>query len=336
MPKQMPENWEPPVDAWQSAFDGGIEEVVFAYFGTQRPKGVSASEFEDQFHTAFAGNSPPSFVTRAEYVDASGYENDLFIAYWPGQAAFDAWWQGSTLKNWWQASERESGPHGFWREIFTVSTKRFETLHSSKCPTGVAHLAKEFGEPVREHNYWGGMRDRVPDSAQDNFPSKIGDRLPEPKLAPSHGQRLATKLPDNLCLIRSGQNWRDCSDEELETYLDVVKPKLTAAMAYLRDNPVESGCASCRLMDETALDGSLAAQSFGLAMFISMEHLENWSKSHPTHLAIFGNFFKMVEKHEGQLDLKLWHEVLIIDGDKSLCEYVNCHANSGLLPYFRS
>lgn len=330
----MPENWEPPVDAWQSAFDEGIEEVVFAYFGTQRSTGTPAGDFEDQFRSAVDGKSAPSFVTRAQYVDASGYQNDIFIAYWPGQDAFDSWWQASGFKTWWDTDKRESGAHGFWREIFTVPTRRFETLFSSQNPTGVAHLGNKFGEPVREHNYWGGMRDRVPDSKQDDFASTIGDKLPDAKLVPSRGRRVSATLPSNLCLIRSGQNWSDCSDEELETYLDVVKPKLTAGMAYLRDNPEDSGCASCRLMDETAQDGSYAKQSFGLAMFVSMEHLESWSKSHPTHLAIFGNFFKMVEKHEGQLDLKLWHEVLIVDGDKSICEYVNCHPNTGLLPYF--
>jgi len=334
--KQMPENWEPPVDAWQAAYDDGIEELVFAYFGTQRPAGSAKSSFEQEFKDAIDGEDAPGFVTRAEYVDATGFQNDVFIAYWKSQSDFDVWWTASSFKSWWEAAERESEAHGLWREIFTVPTQRFETLFSTKDPVGAAALGEPFGEPIREHNYWGGMRDRIPDSelSNDQFASTIGNTLPEPKLTASRGKRITVNVPSNLCLIRSGQNWQDCSEQELETYLDVVRPNLTAGMAFLRDNAAETGCASCRLMDETQLDGSFSSQTFGLAAFVSMEHLEKWSKTHPTHLAIFNSFFKMVEKHEGQLDIKLWHEVLIVNGDKSLCEYVNCHPNTGLLPYF--
>lgn len=333
--KNMPENWEPPVDAWQSAYDEGIEELVFAYFGSQISSGESQSEFEDKFHNGIAAESPPSFVTRAQYVDGSGYENIVFIAYWKSQNAFDIWWQSSTFSQWWQEDERLGGNIGLWREVFTVPVRRFETLFSSKNPTGAATLGKPFDKPVLEHNYWGGMRDRIAASDTDPLDSVIGDSLPTIQLVESRGKRLNSAIPNNFCLIRSGQNWSDSSDKELETYLDVVRPNLTAGMAFLRDNPQETGCASCRLMDETNLDGSAASQSFGLALFVSMQHLEDWSKTHPTHLAIFNSFFKMLDVHEGQVDLKLWHEVLIVDGEKSLCEYVNCHPRTGFLPYFQ-
>jgi len=333
--KNMPENWEPPVDAWQSAFDEGIEELVFGYFGCQVLAGKSQSVFERQFLDGVKSESAPSFVTRAQYVDSSGYENHLFIAYWNSQNAFDAWWQSTPFAEWWEDDARLKGDTGLWREVFTVPVNRLETLFSSQNPTGAATLGQPFGEPVREHNYWGGMRDRIPASADnDLLESAIGDSLPKVKLPESRGKRLRASIPSNFCLIRSGQNWSDSSDKELETYLDVVRPNLTAGMAFLRDNPMETGCASCRLMDETNLDGSAAAQSFGLALFVSMKHLEDWSKTHPTHLAIFNSFFKMLDAHQGQVDLKLWHEVLIVDGSNSICEYVNCHPGTGLLPYF--
>lgn len=333
--KNMPENWEPPVDAWQAAFDEGIEELVFAYFGSQQQSGTPKSDFEDQFRKGIESVSPPSFVTRAQYVDGSGYENTVFIAYWASQDAFEAWWQATSFAKWWDDESRLAQVSGIWREIYRVPVRRFETLFSSHNPTGAATLGEPFGEPVREHNYWGGMRDRIPDSANgNNFDSVIGDKLPEADLPASRGKRLSAAIPDNFCLIRSGQNWSDSGDKELETYLDVVRPNLTAGMAFLRDSPTETGCVSCRLMDETDLDGNPASQSFGLAMFVSMKHLEDWSKTHPTHLAIFKSFFKMLDAHQGEVELKLWHEVLIVDGKNSICEYVNCHPRTGLLPYF--
>ncbi len=334
MMKNMPENWEPPVDAWQSSYTEGLDEIVFAYFGIQGNSAADMSDATSAILAALSNGTKPAFVTRAHYIDASGYKNDIFIAYWSARELFDAWWMDSGLSVWWENADREASSVGIWREIFTVPTTRFETLFSSKNPTGVAMLGEEFDEPVREHNYWGGMRDRIADSAHDTLESQMGHTLAEMELKPTRGNRVFVEIPNNLCLIRSGQNWSDSSAAELETYLDVVKPNLTAGMAFLRDNPVETGCISCRLMDEITADGAPLQQSFGLALFISMQHLEDWSKTHPTHLAIFGSFFQMLEKHEGQLDLKLWHEVLIVDGQNSICEYVNCHPRTGMLPYF--
>lgn len=104
-------------------------------------------------------------------------------------------------------------------------------------------------------------------------------------------------------------------------------------MAYLRDNPVESGCLSCRLMDETHLDGTPSEKSSGLVLFLSMTHLADWSKSHPKHLAIFKSFFELLDSRDGAIDLKLWHEVLVADAENGQFEYINCHPNTSVLPW---
>lgn len=334
--KQMPLNWEPPVPAWQAKFGADVTETVFAYFGCQRAEGSASGPYAQRLTAAFSALSAPAFVTRATYVDSSNFRNDVFIAYWPGRAAYNLWWQDSDLEQWWQSDDRLTESEGYWNEIFVVAPRRFETLFSSQNPTGAACLAQPFGEPVPEHNYWGGMRDRIADThdADDPFDSVTAQSFPARRLACSRNRRISVAVPDNLCLIRSGQDLRACAFDEMQTYTDVVRPNLTAGMAYLRDNPIESRCLSCRLMDETEMDGTYASQSFGLAIFASLTDLEIWSKSHQSHLAIFGSFFRMVEHHQGQLNLRLWHEVLIIDKAGSLCEYVNCHPNTGLLPWF--
>jgi len=331
--KKMPADWEPPVDAWQAAFDDGLEEVVFGYFGCQYRGSSLPQEFEGALQSALAKGQKPSFVTRARHRDASGYENEAFIGYWPSKSAFDSWWNDAGYGQWYDDDARLNGSFGLWREVYVVPTTRFETPHSSKNSTGVSKLAKPFESTVREHNYWGGMRDRVPASADDAFEPGNPNTHQSKGMVQSRGARISVTLADNVCLIRSGQNWADCDHDELNAYSDEVLPFLTAGMAFLRDNPKETGCLSSRLMDEVAIDGSQADQSFGLAAFTSMEHLEKWSKTHPTHLKIFNSFLAMVQRRETPPELKLWHEVLIASKDHSTCDYVNCHPQTGFLPW---
>ncbi len=331
--KNMPPNWETPVDAWQAAFDEGLKEVVFSYFGCQFRDRTLPETFERTFLSAVKANDAPSFVTRAWHRDASGYENEVFIAYWPSRTAFDDWWDNADFGQWYDDDARLSEAFGLWREIYVVPVTRFETLHSSKNPTGVSKLAKPLGEPVREHNYWGGMRDRIPASDEDAFDPSNPDVHSSKSRPASRGARVRVTPADNICLIRSGQNWSDCETEEIESYSDEVLPHLIAGMAFLRDNPKKTGCLSCRLMDEVALDGGHASQSFGLAAFTSMAHLETWAKTHPTHLKIFNSFLAMVQRRETPPKLKLWHEVLVARGKDSICDYVNCHPRTGFLPW---
>ncbi|MEM7569170.1 MAG: phenylacetaldoxime dehydratase family protein [Pseudomonadota bacterium] len=328
----MPENWEPPVDAWQSRFAPGVTEIVFGYFGVQYAPGGDIGAFERWWDEAGVAAPAPSFMTRAHVRDASDMENTVFIAYWPSKSDFDAWWETVAVSAWWEDEARLSGPFGVWREVYCVPVDHFETLHSSQTEHGVASIAQDLGEPIKEHAYWGGMRDRVPASSQLDFSSPWAE-MPEPDLKATRGARVRVAVPDNVCLIRSGQDLTLSSGKERETYQDVVRPHLTAGMAFLRDNPKDTSCFSCRLMDEVSMDGAPKQQTFGLAAFRSMKDLEDWSKSHPTHLAIFGSFFQMMEAHQGQLDLKLWHEVLVADGANTIADYTNCHPRTGFLPW---
>ena len=82
------------------------------------------------------------------------------------------------------------------------AVERYETLFSaSDRPEGVAVIAQGMSDMVQEHAYWGGARDRIPLSQTHD-------------LAPSGAPRVVREglhrrvLPhENLCLIRSGQDW---------------------------------------------------------------------------------------------------------------------------------
>ena len=333
--RNMPENWEPPYPSYSAAFDPGLEKVIVAYLGSQ-----TKTENTEQFHSwlqgVVSGDNGPEQVERATFIDAEGYRNDVYICYWQDESSYHAWSDSSLFCEWWQDEARLSEDAGYWREVIHIPKSRLETLFSSKDGAGMASMATKFTGEIKEHAYWGGMRDRIEDSEDNSFESSYGDTLLPLDKVDSKGKRLKVTPPENLCLIRSAQNWIECKDEELAIYENEVQPSLVEGMNYIRDNPIETGCISCRFMDELTMSGSEQSKTFGMAYFLTMGHLEAWAKSHPSHLAIFRNFNNMVRKLNFQLDLKLWHEVVVLPMGEHLFEYVNCHPQTGLLPYFSS
>lgn len=331
----MPPDWQPPVDAWQSTFAADVAEVVIGYFGCQHRTEQEPAAFDDRFRAAVRDRvGRPAVFTRARYRDASGYTNEVFIAYWRSAEDFADWWELAGFGLWFRDAARRREAFGLWREVFVVPMDRLETLFSSRHPSGVAKLAKPFAEPVREHNYWGAMRDRLAVSRVDALDSGADRWRANGNVSDSRGRRISVRVPVNICFIRSGQNWRDCDEHEFAEYSDHVVPHLTAGMAFLRDQGREVGCLICRFMDELSMEGNQARQSFGFAAFVSMAHLEAWAQHHPTHLRIFENFLQVAQCRSNPPNLKLWHEVFVTGKDGATAEYVNCHPNTGFLPHF--
>ncbi len=139
--------------------------------------------------------------------------------------------------------------------------------------------------------------------------------------------------PEKMCVIRSGQNWSFCDDEEKAYYLENVHPVLLEGMRFLRDNPVATNCYSLRFVDKKDHDWGAVEQSFSLGYATDIYAFENWAKSHPTHLAITGSFMKMVETFGEEMRLRLWHEVSVLPKDDCEFEYIGCHPKTGLLSY---
>ena len=135
-----------------------------------------------------------------------------------------------------------------------------------------------------------------------------------------------------MCIIRSGQDWGHCSPEEAEFYKTKVEPSLRAGMDFLRDNPDDARYLSMRLM--RCVDGeSDLPQTFGLGYGLDIYAFEDWAKSHPTHLEIFGTFMDHAEKFGETMQLRLWHEVSVISTDAVDFEYIACHPKTGLLAH---
>jgi aldoxime dehydratase len=331
-PKRMPQGWEPPYPAWSAEFAAGISEVCVAYFGAQlRGGGDGYGRVINQF---FSSGNGPDNVESGRFTDRAGFETTIIVAYWASPGRYDAWQGASGFHDWWLHPTRTLESCGYFREVLRIPLERLETLFSSENLVGVARTGQKIGQPVREHAYWGAMRDRIPESAHNDLSSSYGETLPRLGGAVTEGQRIRVVVPENLAVIRSGQNWTDCGEAELRTYQEMVYPVLINGMEFLRDHPWDTGCCDMRFINEVEADGRPLMKSYGLGYFLTLGHLERWAASHPTHLEIFGRFMDMVKKHNFQLDLKLWHEVSVLPGAGQAFEYINCHPRTGLLPYF--
>jgi aldoxime dehydratase len=132
-------------------------------------------------------------------------------------------------------------------------------------------------------------------------------------------------------MIRSGQDWSDTTGGERATYLGRVQPKLIDGMTYLRDEGLPIGCFSCRYMQVLDGSGAVTQKTFGQAYFKSLGALEQWAEHHPTHLAIFGTFMSDMAPLGEAMQLRLWHEVMVLPAEAQSFEYVNCHDRTGLM-----
>ncbi len=266
---------------------------------------------------------------------------------------------------------RRRRQRGWFREVFFPSADRLETLFTNpSVPEGAAHLRECVSGPVRDHAYWGGARDRLAAAQTDALAGEpraetgsgrsAGDD-PTPTLARNEDEDEEKKKEEeeeeknsgakrcgrvrvpgrrNLVVIRSGQDWRDARPEERRLYLGTMRPTLARGMDFLRDRGGEVGCYSCRFMDVVgggggggagAEGGTTTDRAFALAYFDDLASLERWSRHHPTHLEIFGGFFRYMRSLDNDITLRLFHEVLVLEPGQQLFEYVGCHDGTGML-----
>jgi aliphatic aldoxime dehydratase len=335
MPRpNMPEHWEPPVPAW-SACLGHSASLVIAYYGVQSRTG-DADDAEAIRRLIVRGADAPDHVEYGRFNDLAGLVNHVVVCYWRDPVAYARFAQGSALAQWLANDGLLHGDLGVWVEAFHIPLTRFETLFSSQRPAGAACLSDQpMTGPIREHGYWGGMRDRVPASATDTLVTALEDVPHDIDDGETRGRRVVLAPPENLCLIRSAQDWSACRGEERASYLRDVHPVLRRGMQFLMDHPAATGCLTCRFIDQLTDSGLAPDKSFGMAYFLDMARLETWSKSHPTHRAIFESFMALAQRWGQAMQLRLWHEVAVLPTAGTRLEYINCHARTGLLPFLK-
>lgn len=330
MPRNsMPENWQPPVPAWQAQWKNSSDPMVTVYFGIQADTPEKLDTWAQQ---ALYSIHAPARIERGHFVDQAGISNHVYICYWT-RAEYDLWWDLDGNKNWWQSENRLNDKVGYWREVVAMPYDRFETLNSSTEPHGISAVAEGLEGPIDEHGYAGGMRDRIVLSDTNDLRNEASTSTPIPAVKTDNGRRVKLSPPENTCLIRSGQNWSYCDDEQRPIYLNNVHPVLQKGMRFLRDNPLETECYCMRFVDTKGEHWEGMPQSFGLGYASDIYAFEEWAKSHPTHLAILDRFMAMAGKFGEKLQLKLWHEVVVLPKEGCDFEYINCHNKTGLLSY---
>lgn len=340
VPARMPEGYAPPFPAFASHFPKKAADLVMAVIGAQyasqdKVDGVAREKLE-AFAAATVENAP-TYHDWASVTDPSGSYNLTMVAYWPSRDAYESWAKGSGFRGWWEGIDPAAeGGHGWFLEIFFPSVDRLETVFSHPgAPEGVAYLQESQAGPIKEHIYWGSMRDRLPVSQTDALEGTkdAPQSTTLPSSSSSSKMRIRVHGQKNLAVIRSGQDVSTTLPEELDLYNTDLAPVLKRGMDFLRDQGDDVGCHSCRFMD-VVTPATLAAdkqRTFGLAYFDDLASLEAWSKEHPTHLAIFGGFMQYAQRLQGNISLRLFHEVLVLTPEQQYFEYVGCHPATGML-----
>ena len=304
------------------------------YTKTPRATPTAAISNLRKFLVEGAAASQPKHYQLSSVTDVAGAYNEILIAYWQSKAAQQDWAGLSGFDSWWQSLDAETEEHGWFLEIWYPSMDRLETVFSdSVVPEGAAHMRASISGPIREHVYWGSMRDRLPVAQIDEIQ---GAAMASPGGANADNslkRRIGVPPRKNLAIIRSGQDWSNTTPHERKLYLDTMHPVLIKGMDFLRDKGEEVGCFSCRFMDVLDSDTQQPGteKTFGLAYFDDLSSLEGWSKHHKTHLDIFGRFLQYAKELQNNVSLRLFHEVLVLEPEQQFFEYVGCHSKTGML-----
>lgn len=347
-PAKMPPGFMPPYELYTARFPKTVKDIVMAIIGVQ----YKSAELNDgtglKAISSFISSNlvdptaRPAFHEVAAVTDNRGFYNVALFAYWPSMETYKAWSVDSGFNGWWSKLEPEGdgeAGHGWFMEVFLPTADRFETVFTTATPEGAAHMREGLSGPIKEHVYWGSMRDRLPISQTDKLQSEDEDQS-HVKTPVANGTSLSRRIrvpgKKNLAVIRSGQDWSAALEEERQLYLNSMQPPLIRGMEYLRDHGDEVGCFSCRFMEivdpvKGKVEGSGTERTFGLAYFDNLASLERWSKEHRTHLAIFGEFGKYAKRLGDQMSLSLFHEVLVLEADQQFFEYIGCHGGTGML-----
>lgn len=324
--RRIPDDYAPPVPAYVARFKPEVKRVIMAYFGIQYhgDEPASARQALDWIAARFASDEGAMHWDRARYIDEAGFTNIVSVAYWDDHDKFEAWFPFTRGE--WTGEQHLYPEIGRFIEVLSPSVEGYETLFSSLGRAeGVAVLAEAMSGDIQEHAYWGGMRDRIPLSQTDEL-APVGSAL-----YVRDGFRVQVIPNDNLCLIRSGQDWSDAENAEREMYLNDVEPILREGMDFLRDEGKMIGCYANRYMTVVTSDGNSLERSYGMSWWKSLAALERWAESHPTHVAIFGAAMKYLMKFGPAAKLRLYHEVTVARTNEQFFEYFNCHDRTGML-----
>lgn len=309
--------------------------MTVLYIGQQctNPGEQVFTRFRQEMVELFNESDKPDLYDFAVFTDTLGFKNQFAVAYWTQHQQYKNWSTSSAMTNWWSDADKNNGTVGYFWEAFECSVDHTETVAFKEYIRGLSACPSGNIKATGESGYWGAARDRIPASGHDRLDSSLQGELVRNSHRRTSQKRVRINPPTNLVLIRSGVSWEDCGEEQLDSYQKNLRPALDLGMEYLRQNPIESGCCHLRQVDVITDLGESTCENYCAGYFLSLKHLEHWVSKHPTHLEIFGQAQKERIRYQENLELKTYHEVYVIDKSTHF-EYINCHHETGLLPYF--
>lgn len=331
-PERRPAGHQPAAPRYSLRWQVPVAVVVSDYLSMQSdsPSWEDELSFFDRVRQAFDHPDGPQAHETMRYRDETGATNSVVVCYWTDLNQHQRWSQASALQSWFNLPCSRAAGCGYWRETVAVPFDRHETIYSAPgYLLGLGRTPDSVIVPIDTNGYFGAARDRLPVSAIDCLQ---GPAVTPVRAVPvqTKGAHLLAAVPVNLTVLRSGQHWADARQEQSDDYLRAQQPKLLHGMAYLRDNPVASGCLSLRVMANLDPDGSERRETSVLAAFHSLAHLEQWAESHESHLDIYRHAIAMGRLHQEKREVVTWHELFVLMGGDRF-EYINCHSGTGLL-----
>ncbi|MEW6254697.1 MAG: phenylacetaldoxime dehydratase family protein [Pseudomonadota bacterium] len=334
VPARRPEGHQPAAPRFSLRWEHPVSLIISDYFALQGD-GLPWSEqraFFDRVEAAFRIDGPDCHEIM-RFTDARGAVNAVVAAYWIDATRHARWEQQCPLLAWYRDPARLAGPHGLWRETLRVPYDRHETIYST--PNYAIGLARTPGSsrvPITTNGYFGAMRDRIPLSSIDPLESPL-PQMPPRRAIEGRGRRIRVDSPLNMISIRSGQFWEGAGAEQTDDYTQALQPKLMRGMGHLARHPVETHTLTLRVMTNLDPDGRERAETSVHGYFLSLTELEEWARSHETHLDIYRHAIAMNRLHKEKREVYTWHEVFaLLPG--TFCDYLNCHGETGLLPWF--
>ncbi|KAH8654792.1 phenylacetaldoxime dehydratase [Ilyonectria robusta] len=340
-PLRKPKNHRVPIPRWQLALAKTVTHVFTTYIGVQmRSEDEASTRARAHVSSAIrswlrADHGPGASESFTMIDGAEKADSFIWVCYWLDSAKYHQALKHLSLATLFSGLEEKGrGSMGIWRESFATAIPRLETNYSGL--DYLPGLARLPGAGTEEHSlsaYWGAARDRIPDPSHDLFPKTPHATLPR-TVPTGLGQHLIGTNQHNLVHIRSGQFWENCGQQEADAYERKLEPTLHEGLQYLWEHPKETEAMGVRYLkneDDAPSSGRPRKETCGTAFFSSLDRLEHWAKTHPSHLAIYRGALTHYKAFGDARLLRTWHEVSILREGDAVFEYINCTPGTGVI-----
>jgi hypothetical protein len=342
-PLRKPKNHRLPIPRYTLALPKTVTHVHTSYIGVQQHQEDDATT-ETKIRTCHeieswlkSDDGPSTFEVFSLIDGREAAGTTIWLGYWTDTRRYARALDSLRLRSIYsKLPEGHQASIGLWHESFTTAVSRLETNYSGL--DYLPGLGRIPDSSATEHDlatYWGAARDRIPDSAYDLFTRPAVDATRTKAHPTGLGQHLTGTSHKNLVHIRSGQWWGNCGQIEADAYEHKLEPTLRNGLQYLNDNAEETGAMGLRYLRNTDADRPLTdyarKETCGAGFFANLEDLENWAKTHSSHLAIWRGAMAHYKAFPDNRLFRTWHEVSVIHEGDAKFEYINCTPGTGVM-----